>query len=216
MAESLNQCAGPFGTVYDFYVERPWLMHGIGRLVWGIDAPLLYESIESTIPNVPDGATILDVPCGGGVAFRGLRPDQDVRYIAGDLSEKMLARASERARAASLEQVELVTADMLALPFPSGTADLFVSYSGLHMVKDQEHAVQEIARCLKPGGELVGTTFLREGSRRQRMLFALGHRQGHALPPRREDLHRWLLDAGFEGVKVQPESGFVAIRARRA
>jgi ubiquinone/menaquinone biosynthesis C-methylase UbiE len=216
MAESLNQCAGPFGALYDFYVERPRLMQAIGRLVWGVDVPLLYESIEATIPNVPARATILDVPCGGGVAFRGLRPDLDVRYIAGDLSEKMLERARERARAASLEQVELVRADMLALPFPSDTADLFVSYSGLHMVEQQEHAVQEIARCLKSGGELVGTTFLREGTRRQRMLFALGHRRGHALPPRRDDLHRWLLDAGFGDVEIRPESGFVAFRAHRA
>ncbi len=216
MADSLNQCAGPFGAVYDFYIERPRLMQAIGRLVWGVGVPLLYESIEATIPDVPAGATILDVPCGGGVAFRGLRPDQDVRYIAGDLSEKMLSRARERARVASLEQVELVTADMLALPFANDTADLFVSYSGLHMVEEQERAVQEIARCLKPGGELVGTTFLREGAHRQRMLFALGHRQGHALPPRRDDLRRWLIDAGLEDVEVKPESGFVAFRARCA
>ncbi len=32
MPESLNQCAGPFGAVYDFYIERPWLMQALGRL----------------------------------------------------------------------------------------------------------------------------------------------------------------------------------------
>jgi len=50
---------------------------------------------------------------------------------------------------------------MTALPFPDGQAELFLSYSGLHML-------EEIARCLKHGGQVVGTTFLAEGARRSR------------------------------------------------
>lgn len=52
------------------------------------------------------------MPCGGGVAFRALAPDQDVRYTAGDLSEKMLARARRRARGRSPNQIEVLAADM--------------------------------------------------------------------------------------------------------
>ena len=96
MDETPNICAGPFGRFYDFYIERPRLMRLIGRIVWGIDASLLYASMKP-IGEVPDGSTILDVPCGGGVAFRALRPEQDVRYMAADLSEKMLAHAKRRA-----------------------------------------------------------------------------------------------------------------------
>src|ERR1035438_6328393 len=77
---SPNVCAGPFGAVYDFYIERDWLMRLIGRVVWGIDASVLYTSMEA-IRRSGDGTTILDVPCGGGVALRALRPDQGVRYI---------------------------------------------------------------------------------------------------------------------------------------
>jgi ubiquinone/menaquinone biosynthesis C-methylase UbiE len=141
-----NICAGPFGGFYDFYIERPWLMRSIGRVVWGIDASVLYTSMKP-ISHLADSATILDVPCGGGVAFRALRPDQDVRYVAGDLSEKMLSRARHRARTRSLNQIELLTADMTALPFPDGQADLFLSYSGLHMINDPEQAINEIARA---------------------------------------------------------------------
>jgi len=64
----------------------------------------------------------------------------------------MLARARRRARTGSLNQIEVLAADMTALPFPDGQADLFLSYSGLHMVEDPEQAVDEIARSLKPGG----------------------------------------------------------------
>lgn len=210
-----NACAGPFGGSYDFYIERPRLMRLIGRALWGIDASSLYTSMEA-IGRAAPGATIVDVPCGGGVAFRGLDPAQDVRYIAGDLCPKMLERAERRARRRSLNQVELVPADMCALPFADAEVDLFLSYSGLHMVGDQERAVREIGRCLKPGGELVGTTFFADGSRRSRALFALGARKGHALPPRHEDLRRWLDSAGLTEVEIGPQPGFAAFSARRA
>lgn len=215
MSDVINQCAGPFGAAYDFYIERPWLMRALGRLLWGIDLSLLYASIDETVAALGDGATVIDSPCGGGVAFRALRADQDVRYIAADLSAKMLARAARRARARSLAQVELVEADMLALPFADGQADVFISYSGLHMVDAPQQAVQEIGRCLKPGGRLIGTTFLREGSRRQRTLFAIGHRQGHALPPRAADLEGWLREAGIEQAELRPRAGFALFGGRK-
>jgi ubiquinone/menaquinone biosynthesis C-methylase UbiE len=209
-----NVCAGPFGAVYDFYIERDWLMRLIGRVVWGIDASVLYASMEA-ISRAGDGATIIDSPCGGGVGFRALRPNQDVRYLAADLSGKMLARARRRAGKRSLSQVEFVTADMCALPFADAQADLFLSYSGLHMIEDPEPAVREIARCLKPGGEVVGTTFLAEGSRRQRAFFEIGRRQGHAAPPHLTDLRRWLTDAGIADVVIEPGRGFAVFRGRK-
>ena len=214
MDDTPNICAGPFGAFYDFYIERPWLMRCIGRAVWGIDAPVLYASMEP-IGHVADGATIFDVPCGGGVAFRNLRPDQDIRYIAGDLSEKMLTRARRRASRRSLNQIEVVAADMTALPFPDGQADLFLSYSGLHMVDDPEQAIKEITRCLKPGGQLIGTTFLADGPRRARALFKISSLSGHPLPPRREDLHRWLATAGIADVTIGPQLGFAAFAGHK-
>jgi SAM-dependent methyltransferase len=209
-----NVCAGPFGAFYDFYIERPWLMQAIGRAVWGIDSSLLYASMEP-IARAPAGATIVDVPCGGGVAFRALSPGQDVRYLAVDLSPKMLRRAERRARARSLGQVELLEADMTALPFADGEVDLFLSYSGLHMVPKPERAVAEMARCLKPGGELIGTSFFSDASRRARALFKAGSYSGHPLPPRREDLRAWLGAAGFDRPTIGPQAGFAAFGGRK-
>ena len=209
-----NFCAGPFGAFYDFYIERPWLTQALGRVLWGIDSSVLYASMEP-IRRAPDGATIVDVPCGGGVAFRALRPEQEVRYFAADLSPEMLTRAERRARARGLTQIEFARADMTALPFADGEADLFCSYSGLHMVADAERAVAEIGRCLKPGGELVGTAFLADGSRRAKWLYEAGARRGHPLPPNREDLRRWLESAGLVGVSIGPQTGFAAFGARK-
>jgi SAM-dependent methyltransferase len=210
-----NVCAGPFGAFYDFYIERPRLVKVIGRVIWGIDASILYTSMEP-ISRLPAGATIADVPCGGGVAFRALDPEQDVRYLAADLSPKMLRRAERRARLRSLNQVELLVADMTELPFADGEVDLFLSYSGLHMVPNPEKAVAEMARCLAPGGQLIGTTFLSDASRRARALFRAGTYSGHPLPPRREDLRAWLETAGFEEATIGSHAGFAAFGGRKS
>lgn len=215
MASAQNVCAGPFGAAYDFYIERERLSYPIGRLIWGIDTRPFYASF-SAIGEVPAGGTVLDVPCGGGVAFRALSPDQDVRYLAGDLSEKMVARARRRAATRGLSQVEVASADMCALPFEDSIADLSLSYSGLHCVPDPERAVHETVRCLKPGGQLVGTTFLVGGTRRQRFLFEMGRRQGHPMPSfGAGELRGWLTAAGIAEPAVGGDGGFVVFSGRK-
>jgi ubiquinone/menaquinone biosynthesis C-methylase UbiE len=210
-----NVCAGPFGAFYDFYIERPRLMQAIGRALWGIDASILYTSMEP-IAEVGSGATIVDVPCGGGVAFRALAPEQEVRYVAADLSPKMLRRARRRAAKRSLRQVELLEADMADLPFADAEVDLFLSFSGLHMIPEPERAVAEIGRCLKPGGRVVGTTFLSDGARRARAIFKAGSYRGHALPPDRARLLGWLEAADLAEVRLGPQRGFASFEARKS
>ena len=80
-----NICAGGFGSIYDFCIERPWLMARVSRALWGIDVSPLYRSITQI--GTAAHITILDVPCGGGVALRALKSHQDVRYIAADFSQ---------------------------------------------------------------------------------------------------------------------------------
>jgi ubiquinone/menaquinone biosynthesis C-methylase UbiE len=209
-----NICAGPYGPVYDFCIERGRLMRPLARVVWGADLAPLYSTM-AVIGMAGAGETILDVPCGGGVAFRALSPGQDVRYIAGDISQQMLARAKQRAGERRLSQVEFALADMENLPFADGIADLFLSYSGLHMLEDPESAVREIGRCLKPGGKFVGCTFVREGALRQRALFRAGEHLGHPAPPRAENLHRWLGDAGITDTVIEPARGFVLFQGTK-
>src|SRR5918996_43874 len=103
-AKQLKLFDGPFGAVYSFYIERPWLPRTIGRLIWGGDARLIYDSF-GVIRSAPDGGTIIDAPCGLGVAFRGLNADQRVRYVAVDLSQRMLGRARSNADRRGLPQI---------------------------------------------------------------------------------------------------------------
>jgi SAM-dependent methyltransferase len=207
-----NVRAGPLGLLYDSYAQRPCLMTVVGRAVWGIETAPLFRSIARL--DAIEHVTILDVPCGGGVALRALKPGQDVRYIAADSCPKMIARAKRRAGRLSLDQVEFVCADMTRLPLRSGMADIVLCYSGLHMLADPSQALCEFARCLRPGGLLTGTTFLLDDlSARGRMLFESGGRRGHPLPPRREDLFCALAAAGFREATIGPQPGFAAFSA---
>jgi SAM-dependent methyltransferase len=217
MPEITNVCAGPFGAFYDVYIERPWLAQLIGRAAWGADIAPLYRSMAA-IAALPDGATVLDVPCGGGVALRALRPGQQVRWIAVDIEPKMLARCERRGRERGLRDgvLELVEADMRALPVPDATADVCLAYSGLHMVGEPQPAVAELVRCLKPGGELLGATFVAEGSRRQKLLLGHGVRTGQNGPlVAARELRAMLEDAGIAELEIAPERGLAIFRGRR-
>lgn len=215
MPEVTNVCAGPFGAFYDIYIERPWLAQLVGRAAWGVDIAPLYRSM-ATVAALPDDATVLDVPCGGGVALHALRHGQRVRWIAVDVEPKMLARCERRERGLRDGAIELVEADMRALPLPDACADLCLAYSGLHMVGEPDAAVAEIVRCLKPGGELRGATFVAEGSRRQKLLLGHGVRTGQNGPLiAAGELRGMLEDAGIADVEISPEHGFAIFRGRR-
>jgi ubiquinone/menaquinone biosynthesis C-methylase UbiE len=161
--------ASPLGAAYSAYMERPRLSRTLGRLFWGGDTRRYYESMTA-IGEVPAGGTIVDCPCGAGPALRALDPDAAVRYVAADLSPAMLRRARERAQRRNLTSlVELVESSAEELPLQSSSADLFLSYWGLHCFPEPRAAIEEISRVLKPGGRLVGASFVRGPSLRQRL-----------------------------------------------
>jgi SAM-dependent methyltransferase len=211
MAKERNVCAGPFGAVYDFYIERPLLARLILGAMWGVDPRPFYRSLTA-IGELPDGATVLDVPCGGGVALRGLRSHQDVRWIGVDLEPAMLDRARRRAARHPGAEIQLIEGDMYRLPLEDATVDMCLSYGGLHCVARPQAALEEMARCLRSGGRLLGSTFLAQGSRRQRFLLRnedFGH-TGSA-----DDLRDWLHGAGFGEVSIDRSDGLVVFGARR-
>ena len=157
---------------------------------------------------MPAGGLVVDAPCGAGVAFRGLSPEQDVRYVAVDLSQSMLARAQATAARRGLQGIEFVRADATAIPIESGEADLFLSHFGVHCLPDPEAAVREAARCLRAGGRLEGSMIARGPGLRQRMLVRPGV-GGFGPGGTVADLSRWLERAGLRQERLE-ESGCFA------
>ena len=185
------------GGAYDYVVEREWLARPGGLALWGTDTRLLFENIR-TLGELPDGSAVLDVPCGGGVALRGLRADQQVRYVAADISVDMLARARRRASALGLNDVEFAEADIERMPFGDGEFNMCICFNGLHCLPDPAAAVREIARCLAPGGRLIGDAVVRGAGRRQDLIVGMFQRAGLFGPGgRMDDLQNWLTGAGL-------------------
>jgi SAM-dependent methyltransferase len=109
-------------------------------------------------------------------------------------------------------QARLIEGDMAALPLGDCIADLCLSYGGLHCVPNPDAALAEMTRCLRPGGRLIGSTFLAEGSRRQRRLLRGSDfgRTGSA-----DDLTRCLRECGLTDISVDRGDGLAVFRARR-
>jgi SAM-dependent methyltransferase len=187
--------ATPLGAAYSGYMERPRLSRPIGRLFWGGDTRAYYESMAA-VGEVADGGTIVDCPCGAGPALRALGPGQDVRYVAADLSPAMLRRCGERAATRGLVGIETIETRAEELPLEDAVADLFLSYWGLHCFPAPRAAIVEIARVLKPGGRLVGATFVRGPSLRQRLTLR-PHRGDFGPLCTEGELLEWLDAAGL-------------------
>lgn len=181
-------------AVYDFGVEREWLAVPAGRLLWGTDVRVMFDAIRS-LRSLPAGTSVLDVPCGGGVAARGI--GQDVRYVGADISPAMLDRARRRTAALGVA-AELWEADVERLPFADGEFDVCVCFNGLHCLPDPARAVRELARCLKPGGRLLGDTIVLGAGRRHDRTIAAFRLAGVFGPGGTSaDVERWFADAGL-------------------
>jgi phosphatidylethanolamine/phosphatidyl-N-methylethanolamine N-methyltransferase len=73
-----------------------------------------------------------------------------------DLSEPMLRKAQERARAFKLDNVEMLAVmDAKFLAFPTDTFDAVVAQYVITAVPEPEATLDEFVRVLRPGGELV-------------------------------------------------------------
>jgi SAM-dependent methyltransferase len=171
-------------------MEHAAVSRVVARVVWGADIGPFYESMEE-VGRVPDGGVIVDAPCGAGPAFRALRPTQQVRYIALDLSPAMLERARRRAAKRGLGQITFTEGDAAAIPTDDRSVDLFLSYWGLHCFADPQAALDEAYRCLRPGGQLVGGAVVSGPSLRQRLLVRPNHGAFGAVASA-EDVNRWV------------------------
>jgi len=203
------------GAAYDYVVEREWLARPGGLAMWSTDTTLLFDSIRM-MGQLPDGSAVLDVPCGGGLALRGLRKDQQVRYVAADISPDMLARARRRASALGRDGVEFVEADIERMPFGDNEFDLCVSFNGLHCLPNPAAAVREIVRCLRTEGHLIGDAVVRGAGWRQDLIIGAFQRAGLFGPGgSMDELHDWLTGAGLRIEFLRQSGALVHFRAVR-
>jgi phosphatidylethanolamine/phosphatidyl-N-methylethanolamine N-methyltransferase len=100
------------------------------------------------------GGRILEVGVGTGISLPYY--STDVRLYGVDISEPMLRKAQQRVVDEKLENVEgLAVMDAEHLKFPDASFDVVVAQYVITTVPNPEATLDEFARVLKPGGEIV-------------------------------------------------------------
>jgi arsenite methyltransferase len=106
--------------------------------------------------DIQPGETILDLGCGGGIdtILAAHRTGPTGKVIALDFLLEMLDRTARAVQEAGLPNVELLEAEMEAIPLPDAGVDLIISNGVINLSARKARVMAECARVLRPGGRL--------------------------------------------------------------
>jgi ubiquinone/menaquinone biosynthesis C-methylase UbiE len=109
--------------------------------------------------NLRPGDDVLDVCCGTGAsaipAAITVGPTGSVLGV--DVSDGLLRLAREKAQ--HLDNITFQNHDCMALDLPDGSFDAIVCVFGIFFLPDMTAALRELWRMVKPGGNLVITSW---------------------------------------------------------
>jgi demethylmenaquinone methyltransferase/2-methoxy-6-polyprenyl-1,4-benzoquinol methylase len=128
---------------------------GTGDLTFALDrarAKALRSGAQAAVRSVSDPQSAADA-----------QRSQAAPVIGSDFVEPMLTRAREKSRAAH-SSAAFAAADALTLPFADASFDLVTSAFGFRNLANYEQGLREIARVLKPSGEVGILEFSEPGS----------------------------------------------------
>lgn len=111
--------------------------------------------LKETLGSLPAGGRILDV----GAGSQGYRQFCDhLRYVSHDMpfSGKQEREEMLQMKDADYEEAD-ITSDILSIPEADGSFDAIMCTEVLEHVPHPVHALQELARCIRPDGHLILT-----------------------------------------------------------
>ena len=121
-----------------------------GDSIFGCGNPVSFAGMRS-------GDVVLDLGSGAGadlfLAAKKVGPTG--RVIGVDMTDEMIAKANENIRTSGLANVEARKGIIEALPVESASVDWVISNCVINLSPEKEKVFQEIARVLKPGGQML-------------------------------------------------------------
>lgn len=130
-----------------FLKTRTWRVHVLERA--------LADLLRLMPQRHPGFELVVDVGCGSGYSLPRLAQLFSPRELVGvDIDPNMLDVARANAQRAGVA-VRLVQAPTSHMPLPDGSVDLLFCHQTFHHLVEQEHALREFMRVLKPGGMLL-------------------------------------------------------------
>lgn len=104
--------------------------------------------------NIESKKKILDVGCGPGIVTKDIASLTNGHVVGIDIDDKKLVYA----QTIIPDHVDLMKANVLELPFGGNTFDLVVFSVILPYIRDQQKAVNEMARVTRKGGIVLATS----------------------------------------------------------
>jgi ubiquinone/menaquinone biosynthesis C-methylase UbiE len=149
LEEAQSRAAAAYNAAADSYDASPlsfWNYFG-------------HRTVE--LLSLSRGSSVLDVCCGSGASALAAAELVGPRghVVAVDLAERLLGLARAKAVQKHLPNIDFELGDMLSLKFPNESFDAVVCVFGIFFVPDMPMAVQELWRCVRPGGQLAATTW---------------------------------------------------------
>lgn len=168
------------------------------------------------------GGRILEVGVGTGLSFSDYDASTEIYGI--DLSGPMIARARERMASGAFPHVkEVRVMDAHRLDYPDAMFDCVVAQFVITLVENPERVLDECARVVRPGGEIVLVNHLYSETGLAAAVERWFSRHAHTFGLRPEfPFHRlaaWAADSGLAEVverrRVAPLGVYTLVRFRR-
>lgn len=130
-----------------FLKTDTWAVHVLARALGDLER--LIEDRRNVYP------VVVDVGCGFGRSFKLLHNKFAAQRLIGiDIDRHILVAAAARAASDGIS-VEFLQASSSDLPLADHSADLLFCHQTLHHLVNQDGALREFRRVLKPGGVLL-------------------------------------------------------------
>ena len=132
---------------------------------------------EAALLELPPDSVVNSFGCGNPVAYSGLKPGDVVvdlgsgagidiliagkkvgptgRVIGVDMTDEMIKRAEANIRSAGLKNVEVRKGIIEELPIDDSSVDWVISNCVINLSPEKSKVFNEIARVLKPGGQML-------------------------------------------------------------
>jgi SAM-dependent methyltransferase len=123
---------------------------GVAETSFGCGNPVAFSEV---LP----GQTVLDLGCGAGMdlILAARKVGVTGKVIGVDMTPEMLTLARQNIARSGLTNVEVRQGKIEALPIESGSVDWVISNCVINLSPDKQTVFNEIARVLKPGGQML-------------------------------------------------------------
>src|SRR5690606_13298009 len=161
----------------------------------------------TALADLKEGEVVLDLGSGGGidVLLSAKRVGPGGKAYGLDMTDEMLALARRNAAEAGATNVEFLKGDIERIPLPDESVDVIISNCVINLAADKPQVLREAFRVLKPGGRFAVSDVVVRGEIpaevRRSMELWVGCVAG-AL--HEDDYRRYLAEAGFESVDLEP------------